>query len=141
MVVAVRLNGSCFMAGLDNRSATDVDREVGLRIRTRRSEMGLSQSRLAAAVGVTCHQIQKYESGRNRIGVGRLTALCGALNVTPDYFIGGTIPDDMRDELLSAFLDLPESADLMTAFVAIDDRDDRLRLLAEAQRLGCAAKP
>ena len=44
-----------------------IDRHVGRRIRARRNERGLSQNRLAEAIGVTFQQVQKYERGANRV--------------------------------------------------------------------------
>lgn len=69
------------------RRATSADEDVGRRLRTRRLEMGKSQTELANAIGVTFQQIQKYEKGRNRIGAGRLARICEALEVPASYFI------------------------------------------------------
>jgi len=49
------------------RRATDVDDHVGRRIRQGRLEIGQSQNGLAAALGVSFQQIQKYENGTNRV--------------------------------------------------------------------------
>jgi len=64
------------------RSPDAVDVEIGRRIKTRRLRMGLSQSALGAQVGVTFQQIQKYETGRNRVAGGRLTRIAAALGTT-----------------------------------------------------------
>jgi transcriptional regulator with XRE-family HTH domain len=125
---------------LDKRAATHVDKDVGLRIRSRRNELGLSQTRLAAAVGVTHHQIQKYEGGQNRIGIGRLTAIAAALSVSPDYFIGSALSSELRP-LLSTFLDLPEATELMEAFVRLGDAACRRKLIDAAAQLRTASKP
>ena len=42
--------------------------------------VGLSQTTLAEALGVTFQQVQKYEKGVNRVGAGRLTRIADALN-------------------------------------------------------------
>jgi transcriptional regulator with XRE-family HTH domain len=49
----------------------DVDVHVGNRLKIRRSLLGLSQEKLADAVGLTFQQVQKYEKGVNRISAGR----------------------------------------------------------------------
>ena len=49
-----------------------VDIHVGRRIRLRRTLMGMSQEKLGTAVTLTFQQIQKYESGANRVGSSRL---------------------------------------------------------------------
>ena len=56
-----------------------VDIHVGTRIRQRRTLLGLSQTTLARAVGLTFQQIQKYERGSNRISSSRLAELLSSL--------------------------------------------------------------
>lgn len=71
------------------RRATPADGEVGKRARSRRLELGLSQTELASQIGVTFQQVQKYEKGVNRIGAGRLQRIAGALQVPVSFFFGG----------------------------------------------------
>lgn len=63
-----------------------VDVHVGTRIRQRRSLLGLSQTTLAKAVGLTFQQIQKYERGSNRCSSSRLFEFAKVLNVSVPYF-------------------------------------------------------
>jgi transcriptional regulator with XRE-family HTH domain len=51
--------------------------------------MGMSQARLADAVGVTFQQIQKYEEGTNEIRVGRIKTIADVLQVTVSYLVTG----------------------------------------------------
>ena len=69
-------------AGIPN----PVDMFVGMKFKERRSLMGLSQTELADALGITFQQVQKYEKGTNRISVSRLVDICDILDVTIDYF-------------------------------------------------------
>lgn len=62
------------------------DRYVGGQLRTRRLKLGMSQSKLAKAVGVTFQQIGKYEEGRNRISASRLQQFANILGVTVPFF-------------------------------------------------------
>ncbi|HEX8900442.1 helix-turn-helix transcriptional regulator [Vitreimonas sp.] len=62
------------------RTAGEIDRHVGLRVRTLRLERGLSQEDLAEAIGVTFQQIQKYEKGVNRVAASTLFAICKVLD-------------------------------------------------------------
>ncbi|MCD8570391.1 MAG: helix-turn-helix domain-containing protein [Alphaproteobacteria bacterium] len=61
------------------RRSTFLDKEIGQRIKALRKQRGLSQSRLAQAIGVTFQQVQKYESGKNRLSVGMLVEISQAL--------------------------------------------------------------
>jgi DNA-binding XRE family transcriptional regulator len=54
------------------KTKNELDQRVGERLRSRRLKMGLSQTELAAAAGVTFQQVQKYERGANRISAGRM---------------------------------------------------------------------
>lgn len=64
----------------DPRTATVVDRRIGGLIRERRLELGVSQTILADAVGVTFQQIQKYEKGVNRVSASTLMEIALALD-------------------------------------------------------------
>jgi transcriptional regulator with XRE-family HTH domain len=63
-----------------------IDVHVGARIRLRRTLLGLSQERLAEAIGLTFQQVQKYESGANRVSSSRLVDLANVLDVSVSYF-------------------------------------------------------
>ncbi len=63
-----------------------VDIHVGQKLRKRRLELGMTQPELARAVGVRFQQIQKYETGQNRIAASRLWRAAGALNVPVCHF-------------------------------------------------------
>lgn len=69
------------------READAVDRAVGRRIASRRAAMGRSQSALAMELGVSFQQLQKYESGQNRVSASRLHRIALILG-TPvsDFF-------------------------------------------------------
>jgi len=60
-------------------------RFIGLRIRNRRKELGLSQEKLAEAIGITYQQLQRYENGKGHLNTDRLQALSDALNVPIAY--------------------------------------------------------
>lgn len=63
-----------------------IDKLVGARIRERRKALQMSQRELGMAIGTTFQQVQKYESGANRIGASRLFEVASALDVTPSFF-------------------------------------------------------
>ncbi len=71
---------------------TQMDVFVGRRIRERRWLLGLSQDKLARAIGLKFQQIQKYETGGAKISAGRLFLLAEALDVPVSYFFDGLDP-------------------------------------------------
>ncbi|ATG41957.1 helix-turn-helix domain-containing protein [Phaeobacter piscinae] len=66
-----------------------VDIHVGRRIRNRRWLVGESQQDLASKVGIRFQQIQKYETGANRVSASRLWEIAGALGVDVVHFFEG----------------------------------------------------
>lgn len=50
---------------------------------------GQSQTNLADKLGLTFQQVQKYESGANRISASKLFAISRIMGVTADYFFEG----------------------------------------------------
>jgi transcriptional regulator with XRE-family HTH domain len=63
-----------------------IDVHVGARIRLRRTLLGISQTALAEAIGLTFQQVQKYEKGVNRVSSSRLLDVANALDVAIPYF-------------------------------------------------------
>ena len=71
-----------------------VDAHVGARVRLRRTMLGMSQEKLAQALGLTFQQVQKYERGTNRVGSSRLYELSKILDVPIQFFF-----DEMPAEI------------------------------------------
>jgi transcriptional regulator with XRE-family HTH domain len=68
--------------GAKTRSPTDVDRMVGENIRSLRIQRSLTLAALASELGLSHQQLQKYETGANRLSAGMLSAVAQALGVT-----------------------------------------------------------
>lgn len=66
-----------------------VDVHVGKRIRHRRWMVGMTQQQLAELVGIKFQQIQKYETGMNRVSASRLWDIAEALTVPVAFFFEG----------------------------------------------------
>ena len=66
-----------------------MDAEVSRRIKLERQKAGLSQGALGAQIGVTFQQVQKYESGSNRVTIGRLVQIAVALGIPVAAFTDG----------------------------------------------------
>lgn len=73
------------------RSAIDI--YAGMLIRRRCKELGLSQEDVGRQMRLSFQQIQKYENGNNRIGLGRLFDLCHVLQVEANYFFDNLPPE------------------------------------------------
>ena len=76
----------------------NTDKHIGRRIRERRVAKGLSQVALSERLGITFQQVQKSESGANRVGGSRLWDLSKALGVPVSYFFDGLDEDDPSSE-------------------------------------------
>ena len=64
-----------------------VDAHVGGRIRDRRTVLGLTQEHLANALNISYQQVQKYETGANRVSAGRLYAVSNFLQSEVRFFL------------------------------------------------------
>ena len=71
-----------------------VDTHVGQRVRRRRWMLGMTQQQLGEAVGIKFQQIQKYETGMNRVSASRLYDIATALDVPVSFFFEGVAEDD-----------------------------------------------
>ena len=114
------------MTDLENTTltASEVDRLVGARIRRRRILMGLTQDQLGESLGISYQQIQKYETGANRVSAGRLYLIANRLDVSPGWFFDPVKSDassDDFDELGSSRLLM----ELVRSFARI--KDERLK--------------
>jgi transcriptional regulator with XRE-family HTH domain len=67
----------------------EADVHIGRRVRERRTELGISQIALGERLGVSYQQIQKYETGANRISGSRLWELSIILKTPVGYFFDG----------------------------------------------------
>jgi len=99
-----------------------VDRHVGLRIRMRRKELGISQERLAESIGLTFQQVQKYERAANRVSASKLWEMSRALSTSVGYFYEGLGDaaeppgSNLPREAMQEFLMTPEGIELAAVF-------------------------
>ncbi len=70
-----------------------VDIHVGARVRQRRTLLGMTQTMLGDALGLTFQQVQKYENGTNRISASRLYDLSRMLDMSIEYFFEDMPPE------------------------------------------------
>ncbi|WP_425043602.1 helix-turn-helix domain-containing protein [Primorskyibacter sp. S87] len=118
-----------------------VDVHVGKRVRHRRWLIGMTQQQLAEQVGIKFQQIQKYETGANRVSASRLWDIADALDVPVSFFFEGleeeakaagdkSIPTDLMGD--------KEALDLVRSYYAIPE-NQRRRLFELARVLSDVA--
>ena len=109
-----------------------VDRHVGLRIRMRRKEMGVSQERLAESLGITFQQVQKYERGANRVSASKLWEIAAALKTPVAYFYDGLGDQDAvaaQRDAAQEFICSSDGMELMAAFPRIAEPAIRRKIV------------
>ncbi len=138
--------------GYGTRKPSPVDVHVGARVRMRRTLLGMTQTDLGDALGLTFQQVQKYEKGANRIGSSRLYDLSRVLDVPIEHFFE-EMPADvaasppahsrgMAEDPVSYELDpmaKRETLELVRAYYKITDSNTRKRLFELTKALGAAA--
>lgn len=122
-----------------------VDVHVGKRVRHRRWMVGMTQQQLAEKVGIKFQQIQKYETGMNRISASRLWDIAEALAVPVAYFFEGMNGAEGDVAVAEAAQGLPgdiladkEALELVRSYYAIPE-NQRRRLFELARVLSDAA--
>lgn len=121
-VVALRF-GDSKKAQLGWDMKNPVDLHIGQRVRHRRWLTGMTQQQLADAIGIRFQQIQKYESGANRISAARLWSIARAMGVPVSFFYGGM--DNARAEGVEDPMDAKETLELVRAYYGMPDRPRR----------------
>ncbi len=130
-----------------------IDVHVGARLRVRRTLLGMSQTTLGDAIGVSFQQVQKYERGTNRISASRLFALSQMLDVPVEYFF-----DDMPTAVAASSpaqgggkakkppsyeadpIARRETLELVRAYYKIRDPEIRKHLFAMTKTLGARSR-
>lgn len=123
--------------------AHPVDVHVGKRIRHRRWLVGMTQQQLAEHVGIKFQQIQKYETGANRVSASRLWDIADALDVPVSFFFEGIESEEgevavKSDSVPTDILGDKEALDLVRSYYAIPE-NQRRRLFELARVLSDVA--
>ena len=116
------------MASRKSRSSrlpTDVDRTVGANIQARRLALGLTQTELGTAIGISASEVQRFETAQDRISAGLLYHLSKALQIVPDRLFDGAV-SDLRP---AAAAPPPDVMELCQAFAAIHRPAERQAFL------------
>lgn len=119
----------------------ELDRYIGTRIRLRRRALDISQQTLAGYLGISYQQLQKYESGLNRISASRLHDIATLLKVSVTYFFEGSDPGGLGADpgrtALSALNNVlrsePDAMTVAEAFLRIRSQERRRIVLGLLQ--------
>ncbi len=113
-----------------------VDVLVGNRIRQRRALLGMSQTSLAKAVGLTFQQIQKYERGANRASASKLYEFATVLDVPVSFFFESAVeaevsrkPGRCKEKIGEDISTKRETLELVRAFYKIRKTNVRREIL------------
>lgn len=109
--------------------AHPVDEHVGKRLRQRRWLVGMTQQQLAEHVGIKFQQIQKYETGANRVSASRLWDIASTLDVSINFFFDGLQAEKgvkiQSDAMPSDVMGDKEALDLVRSYYAIPENQRR----------------
>lgn len=126
-----------------------IDVHVGKKLQLRRTLLGMSQERLGSLIGLTFQQIQKYESGANRVSSSRLFDIAQVLDIGIPYFFEGMtaeveeqspgnlqgavplVPEEEKDPMARR-----ETLELVRAYYQIKSPKVRKHLVDLARSLG-----
>lgn len=114
-----------------------VDAHVGKRIRHRRWMVGMTQQQLADRVGIKFQQIQKYETGMNRVSASRLWDIADTLGVQISFFFEGLSEGDTPSTGHADLMADKEALELVRSYYAIPEAQrrrlfDLARVLSDA---------
>jgi transcriptional regulator with XRE-family HTH domain len=120
-----------------------IDEHLGARIRMRRIMLHLSQRTLAGALGMSLHQVRRYEDGAGRIGASELCAIAQALDVAPEFFFadvprtrrGAGLKKSPMIDFLDGFPDATDGYTLVRCHLRIKDARMKRRIVALVQAI------
>ena len=126
-------------------TASRLDVAVGWRIRSLRERSGISQAAMARRLGISFQQLQKYESGKNRISAGRLKMVAELLELPVESFFqndeASQEPGHGAYPTIKEFRESVEGLELMRAFRRIPSLQTRERVLALVKTLAEEERP
>ena len=120
------------------RSPVTADIEMGERIRARRMAQKMSQQELAAFLGISFQQIQKYEKGTNRVNANRLAVIASALNLRTEQLFQS---EDVLPNVASLIdINSKDSLRMIRAWSRIKDQTTQRQMVALIETIADAAE-
>ncbi len=118
------------------KRAKPIDSEIGMLIKRRRKSLGLSQNDVAEKIGISFQQLQKYETGFNRISASTLIDLSSVLSCDIEYFFKKA--DKLKDaaQMEYSVEDVADYSDLIFHYAKIKDPKLKASVLTFIKSLG-----
>jgi transcriptional regulator with XRE-family HTH domain len=131
------------MRRLSGRNPQPADITVGQTIRLHRLSRGMSQTTLGKKIGVTFQQVQKYESGANRVSASRLSLIAQVLGIPLSMLFEGTSPGRVppKGDTPASLVSNPLAFRLAQAFNQISNKTLRATILQLAETLSATSAP
>ena len=115
----------------------DIDIQIGKRIRFRRNLLGITQEGLAKQLGISFQQVQKYESGQNKIYASRLYHISAILKTPITLFFedesakmrAGMSDNEQEHFIHNDLMDKSETATLIRTYYEITDKKKRKNIV------------
>ncbi|MCK9792099.1 helix-turn-helix transcriptional regulator [Providencia rettgeri] len=76
----------------------DIHTIIGIKIKNRRKELGLSGANLADKLNLSQQQISRYENGINKIPINHLVDIAEALNCPIEWFFQGYVSNSKSNK-------------------------------------------
>lgn len=132
---------------LSGRNPQPADVTVGQTIRLHRLARGMSQTTLGKKIGVTFQQVQKYESGANRVSASRLSLIAQVLGIPLSMLFEGTTPGREQpaakggETTPASLVSNPLAFRLAQAYSKISNKTLRATILQLTETLSTATAP
>ena len=108
------------------KRADAITRHIGMRLRAARNQAGMSQEKAADVLGLTFQQVQKYESGANRVSPAYLVLLAEHLGKPLSWFFDGVPTSDFREvetpDRCAQMLTLPYGPEVLEAYTKLTNQ-------------------
>ena len=111
-----------------------LDKSIGARIRMLRKMRSMSQPELAASIGLSFQQVQRYETGESSLSVTLMSKIAGVLGVSPTHLLEAFLNEPVSVQPGIDALQTPGAAELLNAYAAMDPKS-RGHVLAVARAL------
>lgn len=107
------------------RNANKIDEHVGARVRAARNASSVSQEQLGAKLGISYQQVQKYETGANRISCSMMAIIAAALDRDVSWFFEGAPVlngGKSKSDEIAIFFQITGAAELASHYVRLDPK-------------------